>query len=68
MKIVKICPIFKQGDKTDLKNYRPISLLPSCLKLLEKLMHCRLTKFFLNNSVVNNSQHGFQFNKFTTTC
>ena len=68
MKIAKVCPIFKQDNKTDLKNYRPISLIPSFSKLLKKSMHCRLTKSLLNNSVINNSQHGFQSKKSTTTC
>ena len=31
-------------------------------------MYCRLTLFLLNSSVINNSQHGFQSNKSTTTC
>ena len=30
-------------------------------------MHCRLTKFLLNNSVINNYLHGFQSKKSTTT-
>ena len=37
MKIEKIYLIFKQSDKTDLKNNRPILLLPSFSKLLEKI-------------------------------
>ena len=29
LKIAKVCPIYKNGDKTDINNYRPISVLPS---------------------------------------
>jgi len=35
MNIAKVIPIHKSKDKTDMGNYRPISLLPSLSKLLE---------------------------------
>jgi hypothetical protein len=67
LKIAKVCPIYKQGDKNELKNYRPISLLPSFAKILEKLMHARLLSFLQTNNVINSSQHGFQPNKSTSS-
>jgi len=36
MKTVKVVPIFKSGDQTEINNYRPISLLSSFGKILEK--------------------------------
>jgi hypothetical protein len=36
MKTTKIVPIFKSGDPTDINNYRPISLLSSFGKILER--------------------------------
>jgi hypothetical protein len=36
LKVAKVCPIFKNGDKSDFQNYRPISVLPSFLKLLRR--------------------------------
>ena len=53
MKIAKIVPIFKSGDKTDVRNYRLISLLPVFSKLLEKLMLNRLQAFFTKHNVLN---------------
>ena len=34
-KIAKIVPVYKSGDKNDLNNYRPISILPSLSKIFE---------------------------------
>ena len=42
MKLAKILPIFKSGSRSDVNNYRPISLLSVFSKILEKLMHNRL--------------------------
>ncbi|XP_065650382.1 uncharacterized protein LOC136078532 [Hydra vulgaris] len=41
-KIARITPIFKSGDKSNILNYRPISILPCFSKLLEKIMYHRL--------------------------
>jgi len=45
LKIAKITPIFKQGDRHTMTNYRPISVLPYFDKLLEKSMSKRLTNY-----------------------
>ncbi|XP_065679868.1 uncharacterized protein LOC136094176 [Hydra vulgaris] len=36
LKIARITPIFKSGDKSNILNYRPISILPCFSKLLER--------------------------------
>ncbi len=36
LKIAKVIPVFKSGDKGDVNKYRPISVLPSLSKILEK--------------------------------
>ena len=36
-KLANATPIFKEGDKQLIKNYRPISLLPICSKVFKKL-------------------------------
>ena len=38
-KVSKLKPIFKKGKKTDSSNHRPISLLPSISKVLERVIH-----------------------------
>src|SRR6218665_3282216 len=41
----KITPTFKQGDRTNVTNYRPISVLPYFVKLMEKAVSKRLTDY-----------------------
>ena len=65
MKLAKIMPIFKSDSRSDVNNYRPISLLSVLSKILEKLMHKRLYPFLEHNNVIYNSQFGFQKNKST---
>jgi hypothetical protein len=45
LKIAKVIPIFKSGDRQSMDNYRPISLLSNFSKILEKIVAIRLTKF-----------------------
>ena len=47
MKIADISPLFKNGSKYLLNNYRPISLLPTISKLLERIMHSRIYKLWM---------------------
>ena len=67
LKIAKIVPIFKSGDKADIKNYRPILLLSVFSKILEKLMLIRLSVFFNKYNVSNINQHDFRPNYSTST-
>ena len=67
LKISRVTPIHKTGKKTLFKNYRPISILPVFSKILEKLVNDRLQLFLQTNSIINNSQHGFQKFKSTTS-
>ena len=39
LKVTKVIPIHKKGEKLDLNIYRPISLLLNISKLYEKAMH-----------------------------
>src|SRR6218665_3211066 len=52
MKKAKITPIFKQGDRANLTNYRPMSILPYFSKLMEKAVSNRLT----DSSVISDHQ------------
>ena len=60
LKIAKIIPIFKSGDPLSVDNYRPISLLSSFSKILEKIMCNRLTKHLELNNLICTEQFGFR--------
>ena len=60
MKIARVIPVFKAKDKTHMGNYRPISLLPSISKVLEKVVHHRLYAFLTKKSILNDNQYGFR--------
>ena len=60
MKIAQIKPIFKSGAKTDIRNYRPISLLLQFSNILEKLFLSRLDNFINARDILNSSQYGFR--------
>ena len=51
-----IVPIHKNGDKQTLKNYCPVSLLPICGKILERLMFNEMFKFFIENERISSNQ------------
>ena len=52
-----ITPVYKKGDKKDPNNYRPISLLPICSKILERITCDQLLRHV--SPVISSAQHGF---------
>ena len=60
-KTAKIVPIYKkEGSRKSVEQYRPISLLCSMSKVLEKLIHKRVTKFLNKINFFPNTQFGFR--------
>lgn len=58
-----IHPIHKSGPRSNVENYRPISVLPAMSKLLEKLINKRLMNFLQQERIISHCQYGFQPNK-----
>jgi len=55
-----VTPVSKKGDKSQLGNYRPISLTSVVCKLMETIIRENMVKSFEDNNIINNSQHGFR--------
>jgi len=45
LKYSEIKPMYKKGNKTQITNYRPISLLPVFSKIFEKVLYKRLYNY-----------------------
>ena len=59
-KKANIIPVHKKGDKCLITNYRPVSLLPICSKIFEKLIYNSLYKFLEDRNLLNPNQSGFR--------
>ena len=59
-KTAKVIPVFKKDDPSLLTNYRPISILPSMSKILEKIIYKRLYIFLQVNDILIPNQYGFR--------
>ena len=54
-----IVPIFKKGDKTNPRNYRPVSLTSIICKMLERIINHKFVDYFNVNNIIVGNQHGF---------
>ena len=66
LKLAKVIPIYKKGDKLSVNNYRPISILSNISKIFEKLMHRRLYSFLNQQKILYELQFGFRLDSNTT--
>ena len=60
MKRSDTIPLYKTKEKYYTTNYRPISLLLTLSKILEKVVYKRTVKFLDKNELIYNSQYGFR--------
>ena len=60
LKIAKVTPIYKTVDKSDLSNYRPISVLSCFTKIPEQIMYNHLYQYLTENKILYPMQFGSQ--------
>ena len=58
--MILIVILFKNGNKSQFNNYRPISLLPSLSKIFEYVMFDILLHYFTDNNLLSMEQYGFR--------
>ena len=58
-KMANVILIYKKGDKSSVTNYKPVSLLSCCGKLLERIIFKHMYNFFLENNLLYKYQSGF---------
>ena len=65
LKYARVLPLHKPDSRIIMSNYRPISLLSSCSKVIEKIMHSRFYKYLEKFELLYHRQFGFR-EKFAT--
>lgn len=59
-KKANVQPVHKKASRQTKTNYRPISLLPVCGKILEKVIFDNMYAFFTRNKLITKNQSGFR--------
>ena len=52
--------IFKQGDRSDMNNYRPISVISAIAKVFERTIYSQLSSYLSENNIFSHYQSGFR--------
>ena len=60
MKRAEVIPLYKGKDQDQIVNYRPILLLITIYKVLEKLIYSRVHHFIDQEKILYKSQYGFR--------
>ena len=60
MKYAEVIPLYKNKNRKEVTNYRPILLLLTLSKILEKVMYMRTYKFLNDTTQIFGSQYGFR--------
>ena len=59
-KEAKVIPVYKSGTKSNMNNYRPISIISIIAKTMEKLVHKQIYSYLQHNNILIEAQHGFR--------
>lgn len=59
-KCAKVTPIYKSDEQSDFTNYRPISVLSSFSKLIEKIAAIQIFKYLNKYNILYEHQYGFR--------
>ena len=65
-KKANVTPVYKKGDKQEIENHRPISLLPLFGKIFEKIVFNDIYAHLTTNQLITKNQSGFRPGHSTT--
>ena len=68
MKHAKVKPLYKKNKKTEVENYRPVSILCILSKILERAVYKQLEEYLIKNDLLYSHQSGFRRGHSTDTC
>ena len=68
LKIAKVCPVYKSGTKSELSNYRPISILNGFSKIFEKIIYNRIVAFIDKHNILTNTNNGIHIVRNNDRC
>ena len=66
-KCAKVVPLFKKGDVSEPKNYRPVALLSVIRKIMERVIFNQIISYLEDNMILHPSHHGFRSRHSTCT-
>ena len=59
-KTANVVPIYKKNDRQKVSNYRPVSLLCTLSKVMERIVHTRLYEHCVSNNLLTDKNSGFK--------
>lgn len=65
LKISRVVPIYKKGERDCPASYRPISITPVFSKVLESIMYRQVSTYLESFNIISNAQYGFRKGKST---
>ena len=58
--MARVVPLYKKNDKTDLGNYRPVSVLSVVSKVVERVVYNQVESYLNDNKLLYELQSGFR--------
>ena len=68
LKLARVVPLYKKSSKREACNYRPISVLCTIYKVLEKVIYNQLNDYLIRHKLLFELQSGFGSSYSTDTC
>ena len=63
-----VAPLFKKNSRSDVRNYRPVSILTSISKVFEYLVYKQVEEYFVRQNLLYELQSGFRAAYSKETC